>query len=112
MSVRGAHRVAVDSPCFDPLAAPALDRVVDAEQHRTAWDKGGEQEAQQQARAAALAPSRPAEDPMIIDKPRFTAEPRDPQQAGHGALAGREDRADQQCFGVPPAPVAEERGKR
>jgi hypothetical protein len=78
MSMRGAHRVAVDPLRLDALAAPALDRVVDAEQHRTARHKGGEQQAQQQARGPALAPARTIENAMVIDKSALAAQPGDP----------------------------------
>jgi hypothetical protein len=92
-------------------AAATLDRVVDAEQHRAARDESGEQQAQQQARGPALAPARAIENAMVVDEPALAAQPSDPQQAGHGALARRKDRPDQQHLGVPPATVAEERGK-
>jgi hypothetical protein len=77
--MRGAHRIAIDPPCRDPLAAPALDRVVEAEQHWTPWHKRCEQQAQQQARGPASAPARAIENAMVIDKPALAAQPRDPQ---------------------------------
>ena len=37
---------------------------------------------------------------MIAGEPRLPAEPHDPQEAGHVALAGGEDGADQQQLGA------------
>jgi hypothetical protein len=70
--------------------------------------KGGDQEAEQQAGRRAGVPSGPVQDPMIAGEPRLPAEPHDPQEAGHGALAGGEDGADQQQLGATPGPLLRE----
>jgi hypothetical protein len=49
VAVAGAHRIAVDAPGSDALAAAALDRVVDAEQHRAGRREGVQQQAEQDA---------------------------------------------------------------
>ena len=46
---------------------------------------------------------------MIVGEPPFPAQTRDPQQAGHGALAGSEDGADQQQLGTAPGSLLQER---
>ena len=48
---------------------------------------------------------------MIIDEVTFSAEAGDAQDAGHGALAGRQDGSDEQDLGMVPGPVAKERRK-
>jgi hypothetical protein len=58
VSVRGAHWIAVDTFGRDALAAAALDRIVRAKDHRTAWHKGLEQQTKQQAGAVPSAPAR------------------------------------------------------
>jgi hypothetical protein len=74
--VRRADRIAVDALGRDALAAPALDRVVDAKNYRPARHEGVEQQAQQQAGGDPPAPSRAAEDAMVVDEPALAAEAR------------------------------------
>jgi hypothetical protein len=48
---------------------------------------------------------------MIVDEVPLATEAGDAQDAGHGALAGRQDGADEQDLGIVPGSVAKERGK-
>jgi hypothetical protein len=106
--LRGPDWVTVDALGGDALPAATLDRVVDAQQHRAAWREDGDQEAEQQACRRAGVPRSPVKHPMVVGESPFPAEPRDPQQAGHGALARGEDGADQQQLGVAPGPLLHE----
>jgi hypothetical protein len=45
---------------------------------------------------------------MVVGEPSLAAEAGDPQQAGHGALAGGEDGADQQQLGMAPRSLLQE----
>src|SRR4051794_41697834 len=45
---------------------------------------------------------------MVVGEPPLPAEPGDPQDAGHRALAGRQDGTDQQQLGVAPRPLLQE----
>jgi hypothetical protein len=109
VALRRAHGVAVDALGADPLAAPALDGVVDAEDHRPLRREGVQQQAQQHAPGRPSAPGGAVQHAMVVGEPPLAAEPGDPEDAGHGASAGRQDRPDQQHLGVPPTPLAEER---
>jgi len=108
VAVAGAHRIAVDAPGSDALAAAALDRVVDAEQHRPGRGEGVQQQAEQDARCRTAAPGSTVEHAVEVDEASLPAQPRDAQQARHGALAGRQDRADQQHLGVAPRSLLHE----
>ncbi|ANY82181.1 hypothetical protein BB934_27900 (plasmid) [Microvirga ossetica] len=66
----------------DVLATAPLDSVVRAEDHRTGRGEGVDQRAQQQAGRLASTPAS-------------AAEAGDAQEAGHGALAGRQDGPDE-----------------
>ena len=108
VALRGADRVAVDALGADPLAAATLDRVVDAQQHRAARGEGGDQEAEQQAGRRTGVPGGAVEHPMVVGEPPLPAEARDPQEAGHGALARGENGADQQQLGMAPCSLLPE----
>src|SRR5918997_3112860 len=111
MSIGGADRIAVDALGFDVLAAAALDGVIQAEDHRTGLCEGVDQQAQQQPGRLASTPAGAVEHAMIVDEVTLAAEAGDTQDAGHGALAGCQDSADEQDLGMAPGPVAKERGK-
>src|SRR3712207_1914491 len=53
-------------------------------------------------------PGSAVENPMVVGEPPFPAEPRDPQEAGHGALARGENGADQQQLGMAPCSLLPE----
>jgi hypothetical protein len=53
-------------------------------------------------------PNRAVKNPMVVGEPPLAAEPRDPQEAGHRALAGGENGADQQQFGMAPCSLLQE----
>jgi hypothetical protein len=109
VAVAGADRVPVDALGGDALAAPALDGVVEAEDHRPARREGVEQQPEQHARRRAPAPGGAVEDAVVVHEAPLLREPADAQEAGHGAPAGSEDRADQQYLGMPPNPRPKER---
>jgi hypothetical protein len=45
---------------------------------------------------------------VVVDEPRLAGEASDPQQAGHRALPGRRDGADQQHPGLAPRSLLQE----
>jgi hypothetical protein len=106
--LRGTNRVAVSALGGDALATAAFDRVVDPEHDRAARGKGGDQQAEQQAGRQTGLPDGAVEDAMVVGEPPLPAEAGDPQQAGHGALAGGEHGADQQHLGMPPGSLLQE----
>jgi hypothetical protein len=107
--VAGADRVAVDTLGADPLAAPPLDGVVEAEDDGPPRREGVQQQPEQHARRRTPAPCGAVQHAMVVHEPPLAAEPGDPEDAGHGALARYQDGPDQQHLGVPPTPFAEER---
>jgi hypothetical protein len=108
VALRGTNRVTVDALGGDALATAALDRVIDPEHHGAARGKGGDQQAEQQAGRRTRTPDGTVENAMVVGEPPFPAEPIDPQQAGHGALAGGENGADQQQLGMAPGSLLQE----
>ena len=77
MSIGGAHRIAINALGFDALAAAALDGVIQAEDDRTGWGEGVDQQAQQQPGRLASAPASPAEHAMVVDEVALAAEASD-----------------------------------
>jgi hypothetical protein len=71
-----------------------------------------DQQTEQQPGRLASAPASPAQHAMIIDEVTFAVEANDAQNAGHGALARRQDGSDEQDLGMKPGLVAKERSKR
>jgi len=108
VALRGADRIAVDALGADALAATALDRVVGAEHDRADRHERGDQELQQQVACRTGVPDGAAERTMVVDEPSLPVGPDDPQQAGHRALAGREDGTDRQPFGTAPGSLLQE----
>ena len=74
MPVAGADRVAIDALGGDALAAAALDRVVEAQQHGTARREGVDQEPSS-SRAAARAPGGPVQHPVVVDEVPLPPQP-------------------------------------
>jgi hypothetical protein len=93
----------------DALAAPPLDRVVEAQQHRPGRQEGVQQKSEQDPGCRSSAPGGAVQHAVVVHKPPLPAEPADPQNAGHRTLAGRQDRPDQQHLGMPPTPLEEQR---
>src|SRR3954451_12279222 len=58
--------------------------------------------------ARLLPPDRAVEHAMVVDEAPLPAQPHDPQQARHGALARGQDRADQQHPSVVPGSLLQE----
>jgi hypothetical protein len=107
--LRGADRVAVDALGADALAAPALDVVVEAQQHRPLQHEGLQQQPEQHPCRRPAAPGGAVQHAVVVDEPPLPAEPADAQDAGHRALTGHQDGAEQQHLGVPPGVLAKER---
>src|SRR5262249_803836 len=106
--VRGANRIAVDPFGLDLLAAPSFDRVVDPNDQFAAGRKSGDQQAQQDPARAQRRPSRPVQDPMVVDEAFLLAQPHDTQTSGHSSSAKRQDGSDQQDFGMLPDRLGEQ----
>jgi hypothetical protein len=58
--------------------------------------------------AARLLQHRAVKHAMVVDEAPLPAQPHDPQQARHGALARGQDRADQQHPSVVPGSLLQE----
>jgi hypothetical protein len=108
MAVAGAHGVAVDALGRDALAAAALDRVVEAQYNHPCRHEYADQQSQEQTRCSPGAPDSTVEHAVIVDEAALPAQPRDAQQARHGALAGCQDGAHQQHFSMPPRSLLHE----
>ena len=108
MTLRGTNRVAINAFGADALAAATLNRVVDPQHDRAARGKGGDQQAEQQAGRHVGVPYGAVENAVVGGEPPLLAETCDPQQAGHGALTGGENGADQQQHGMLPCPLLQE----
>lgn len=109
VAVGGANRITVDALGRDPLAATALDRIVQSQDHGATLRKRIDEEPEQDTAAGARAPRRPAEDAVDVYEPPLLRAADDAQDACHRALPRREDRADQQVLGVSPRAVDEQR---
>ena len=69
--------------------------------------KDAQQEQQEQVAEGTTGPGGAVEDPVIGLEVALVAQPHDAQGSGDGALAGREDRADEQDLGMLPGRGAE-----
>ena len=96
MSLRGAHRITIDSARADPSAPAALDRVINADHHRTGGQQAIQHMEQQPPGQRACIPTRPVQDFMIAAEAGIIAQPHDPQRLGDGPFAGRQHRARDQ----------------
>jgi hypothetical protein len=94
-ALRGADGIAVDALRADPLAAPALDGVVEAEEDRAARREGVQRQPEQHARRGSWVPGGAVGDAAGVHEPPLPGEPGDPQDAGDRALPWRQDGADQ-----------------
>lgn len=112
MAVGGPHGVAVDAPGGDPLAAAALDRIVQSQDHGAASCERVDEEPEQVTAAGAWASRRPVEDAVGVHEPSPLCTPQDAQDARYRAAARRQDRADQQRLGMAPRAVDEQRRVR
>ena len=79
-----------------PLAATALDRIVQSQDHRAALRERVDEEPEQNAAAGAWAQGRAAEDAVDVHEPPLLRATDDAQDACYRTLPPREDRADQQ----------------
>src|SRR4051794_2007082 len=111
VAVAGADRVAVDPLGLDVFAAPALDGVVEAKDDRPLWHEGVQQQPEQHTRCGTPAPGGAGEDAMIVHEPPLPTEPDHAENAGHRALARRQNGSDQQHLGMAPTPLEEQRRK-
>jgi len=111
VAVAGAYRVALDALGGDPRAAAALQRLVDAEQERSARHKGGDQQPQQHAADGQPGPRGAAEDAMVaVELPHLGAAGH-AQGSGDGTLRRSEDRSCQQHLRVLPPASGKQRRK-
>ncbi len=76
VAVGGPHGVAVDAHGRDPLAAAALDRVVQSQDHGAALCERVDEEPEQDTAAGTWAPRRPVEDAVDVHEPPPRARPR------------------------------------
>ena len=93
MTVRGAHRVAIDAARGNLAAPAAFDRVVDPDHHWAGGQKPIQDHRRQRTGDAATATSRPAEHIMVEREIAGLAEAHDAQGGAHHALAGRQHHA-------------------
>ena len=99
----GAHGITVNPAGADLGAAAPLHGFVDAEHQRAvALAEVPDQKTQQYVSHLEWRPCRPVEDVIIAGVVAASAQTHDAERRGHGALAGSEDRADQQDLGFPP----------
>jgi hypothetical protein len=106
-----SHRVAVDTFGFDLIAAPPLDRIVDAQDQFASRGEGRNQQSQQDSAGFQCRPSRTVQYSMIVGEASFLAQPHDTQAGGHRSFTRRQDRSDQQGFGMLPNGLGEQRRK-
>jgi hypothetical protein len=69
VAVGGANRITVDALGRDPLAAAALDRIVQSQDHGAALRERMDEEPEQDAAADARAPRSAVEDAVDVHKP-------------------------------------------
>ena len=108
----GTHRVAIDGPRPDLGPTTSFQGFVDAEDQRTvATVQVLEQEHQEDVGHLTGRPRRPIEHLMIPGVVPVVAQSHDTERRCHGALAGSQDRADQQqlCLQVRPGWAGEQR---
>ena len=106
--MRRSHRVAVDTFGFDLIAAPPLDRIVEAQDQFASRGEGLNQQSQQESAGFQGRPSRTVQGSMVVGEATFLAQPHDAQASGHSSFARRQDRSDQQDFGVLPNGLGEQ----
>ena len=87
MPVTGPNRIAVDALGRNALAAPALNRIVDAQHNRPGRRKGSNQQAKHKARNRPRTPGGTVQHTMVVDEASLMRKARDAQDAGHGARA-------------------------
>ncbi len=88
----GADRVPIDPFGGDPLAAPPLDGLVDADQQRPGRHEGRDQQAKQDATGGEAGPLRAVQHAVIPFKAPGVGEAQHPQRRGDGPFAGCEER--------------------
>src|SRR5262245_20844729 len=103
--------LAIDTFGFDPIAAPPLNRIVEAQDQFASRGEGRNQQSQQDPAGFQGRPSRTVQDSMVVGEASFLAQPHDTQAGGHSSFARRQDRSDQQDFGVLPNWLGEQRRK-
>lgn len=105
-------RIAVDALGADLRASAALERLVDADDHRLVFgDEGGDEHAQEQAREGQGRPGGTAQHAMIGLEIALACEPHHSEHGGYGASAAGQNGAEQEDAGVLPRAAAEIRGK-
>ena len=91
-----SHRVAVDTFGFDLIAAPPLNRIVEAQDQFASRGEGRNQQSQQDSAGFQGRPSRTVQDSMVVSEASFLAQTLDTQAGSHSSFTRRQDRCDQQ----------------
>ena len=105
-------RIAITTHAVDLLTAPPLNRIVRADHDDASGRQQDQQQAEQNPARLPSAPTRPMEHPMVILKRFLFAQANDAQTGCDGALATRQQSAQQQDLGVLPNGLGKERLKR
>ena len=105
------NRIPIDSFGFDLGSPSPFDRVVEAQDHRTADRKGLDQQSPQNPARFQARPSRTIQNTMVIREMLFHAQPRHAQCRGHRSFGGRKDCPDQQDLRMLPNPLREQARK-
>jgi hypothetical protein len=75
------------------------------------WGEDRNQQSQQNSAGFQGRPLRAVQDSMVVGEASFLAQPHDAQAGGHSSFARRQDRSNQQDFGVLPNRLGEQRRK-
>jgi hypothetical protein len=111
MRLRRPYWIAGEAFGLDFLAAPSLDRVIQATDQLPCWGKARDQQTQQDVTRGQERPLRTIQDPVIVDETLLLTQPHDPQARSHRAFASGENGSDHQDFGVLPHWLREQRCK-
>jgi hypothetical protein len=106
--MRRPYWIAVDAFRLDFLAAPSLNRVIQAKDQLPFWGKARDQQPQQDVTRSQERPLRTIQDPVIVDETLLMTQPHDTQARSHRAFASGENCTGQQDLGVFPHGLREQ----
>jgi hypothetical protein len=109
--VRTAYRIAVNPLGWDPFTTATLDRIINAQHHRTSGHEPFYQQSQQKTARFPATPASPAQNTMIVDEVAISTAAHDPQATGDSALARSKYCAGQKHRGVPPNRIGKQGSK-
>jgi hypothetical protein len=98
----GAGRIPVDGAGRELAAAPALDGVVQADDHRPGGHKGFHQKAEQHAGRLSGRPTGAIQHPMVVLETGFAGQAQGAQGGGDGVVGRRQQRAAEQGLRAQP----------